>query len=130
MRDYADFHSHKDPMWIRCFRLLILWLMLAILIFALTFASRKAHAHDSWTDGSPVPAWVKSSCCGPEDVHHLTARQVQAKSDGWHVDGYRQVLAYGKELPSQDGDYWIFYRELPDGSQTPVYCFFAPAQSY
>jgi hypothetical protein len=51
-------------------------------------------------------------------------------ADGWHVDGYHQVIAYGREFPSQDGDYWIFYRDFSDGKQTPVFCFFAPAQSY
>jgi hypothetical protein len=86
-----------------------------------------AQAHDEWTNGTPVPAWVKSSCCGPEDVHHLTAKEVRALPDGWHVAGYKEVIAYGRELPSQDGDYWIFYKEFPDRTQSPVYCFFAPA---
>jgi hypothetical protein len=87
-------------------------------------------AHEQWSNGDPVPTWVKASCCGPEDVHHLTASQVHAMADGWHVDGYRQVIAYGREFPSQDGDYWIFYRDFGDGKQTPVFCFFAPAQGY
>jgi hypothetical protein len=53
--------------------------------------------------------------------------------DGWHVDGYPDPLPYGKELPSQDGDYWIFYRAWDSGGKkqySVVYCFFAPAQSY
>jgi hypothetical protein len=87
-------------------------------------------AHDEWADGNLVPAWVKSSCCGPDDVHHLTTRQVRAMADGWHVEGYKDVLPYGKELPSQDGDYWIFYKNYPDGTQTPVYCFFAPVRAF
>ena len=29
-------------------------------------------------------------------------------------------------LPSQDGDYWIFYRDGQGGSQSIVYCFFVP----
>ena len=85
-----------------------------------------ASGHEKWADGSPVPAWVKKSCCGPEDVHHLMPSQVHRMADGWHVDGYNEVLPYGKELPSADGDYWIFYRTLQDGSQSVVYCFFAP----
>jgi len=87
-------------------------------------------AHEQWSNGDPVPSWVRASCCGPEDVHHLMASQVHAMADGWHVDGYHQVIAYGREFPSQDGDYWIFYRDFSDGKQTPVFCFFAPAQSY
>lgn len=51
-------------------------------------------------------------------------------ADGWHVDGYPDPLPYGKELPSQDGDYWIFYKRYDSGGVTPVYCFFAPAQGW
>jgi hypothetical protein len=131
MPSYADMPFRQRSMPVEYLRPLARWLFLAGLIYATSvLAPRKAHAHDSWSDGNHVPAWVKAACCGPEDVHHLTAKQVHAMTDGWHVDGYKQVLAYGRELPSQDGDYWIFYRDLPDGSQTPVYCFFAPSQSY
>jgi hypothetical protein len=105
-------------------------LMRALIVVSLLSVAAPAGAHELWANGTPVPDWVKKSCCGPEDVHHLAAQQVHALADGWHVDGYSQVLAYGRELPSQDGDYWIFYKSYPDGSQTPVYCFFAPEQSY
>jgi hypothetical protein len=43
------------------------------------------------------------------------------------------VLAYGQELPSEDGDYWIFYRVNMSGedvSYSPVYCFFAPPRTF
>ena len=96
--------------------------ILALLICSTT----PAFAHDLWADGSVVPPWVKSSCCGPLDVHHLDKGQVRALADGWHIEGLNKVLAYGTEMPSQDGDYWIFYR-YADG---PVYCFFAPVQSF
>jgi hypothetical protein len=105
---------------------------LAILAASLLLAS-SAFAHNEWTNGAPVPAWVKNACCGPEDVHHLTAEQVRAMKDGWHVDGYPRVLAYGQELPSEDGDYWIFYRINMSGedvSYSPVYCFFAPPRTF
>jgi hypothetical protein len=101
-----------------------------ILTALLTTAASSVSAHDQWSNGMPIPGWVKSSCCGPDDVHHLTAEQVHAMADGWHVEGLKQVVAFGRELPSQDGDYWIFYKNFPDGSQTPVYCFFAPPQSF
>jgi hypothetical protein len=96
-------------------------------------------AHDQWSNGQEVPSWVKQACCGPSDVHHLRADQVHAMKDGWHVDGYPEVLAYGRELPSQDGDYWIFYKhnlgEQNEYHQTyesfsPVYCFFTPKESW
>jgi hypothetical protein len=47
-------------------------------------------------------------------------------ADGWHIAGYPYVVQYGRETPSQDGDYWLFYKAYPDGSFTPIYCFFAP----
>jgi hypothetical protein len=34
------------------------------------------YAHDYWADGKPVPNWVKTSCCGPADAHHLRPDQV------------------------------------------------------
>ena len=85
-----------------------------------------ARAHDQWADGSPVPQWVKAACCGPEDVHHLRDDQVHLRSDGWHIDGVHEVVPIGKELPSPDGTYWVFYKNKEDGSQTPIYCFFSP----
>ena len=88
------------------------------------------YAHDYWADGKAVPNWVKASCCGPDDVHHLRPDQVHKVSGdeakklrpnyanfvGIHlnyyvVDGYlRPIYADGPNvIPSQDGDYWLFY---------------------
>jgi hypothetical protein len=100
-------------------------LALGLLVLIATAAS----AHDVWADGSAVPSWVKKSCCGPEHVHHLKSWQVQARPDGWHVDGFPWLIPYGGELPSQDGDYWIFYQE-DDLYITNLYCFFAPLPRY
>jgi hypothetical protein len=105
---------------------------------------------------------VKTSCCGPADAHHIRPDQVhkvsgfQAKKlrpkyadfidsyqDYYIVDVYhRPIYANGPNvIPSQDGDYWLFYNEggkqcwnQPggDGSrcyeqpQSDVYCFFVP----
>ena len=85
-----------------------------------------AGAHDVWANGEVVPDWVKKSCCGPQDVHHLQPDQVHVTPQGWRVDGYPDVIPMGSEMPSQDGDYWIFYRVLSNGDYTRVYCFFAP----
>ena len=94
-----------------------------------------AGAHDQWTNGGPIPAWVKSSCCGPAEAHHLTADQVHRYGDYYRVDGYHRPIPIAVALPSQDGDYWIFYRDK-DGApgingagsdgQSGVYCFFVP----
>ena len=88
------------------------------------------YAHDYWADGKAVPNWVKASCCGPDDVHHLRPDQVHKVSgdeakklrpnyakfvlsqlDYYVVDGYfRPIFAEGSNvIPSQDGDYWLFY---------------------
>lgn len=97
---------------------------------ALICAPLAAPAHDTWANGEPVPAWVKRACCGPEDAHHLRPEQVRIAADGYHVDGYRAAIPIGSELPSPDGSFWIFYRDLSDGSQSNVYCFFvAPGQT-
>ena len=93
---------------------------------ALLLLSSPASAHDRWADGSPVPAWVKTACCGPEDVHHLRPEQVRLTPEGYWVEGYPEVIPVGKALPSADGDYWIFYKELGAGMFSSVYCFFTP----
>lgn len=103
---------------------------LAILAAVLLLQGRAA-AHDHWANGVTVPEWVKSSCCGQDDVHRLAESQVHPKSDGYHVDIYpEQVMGYARTLPSEDGYYWIFFKTYADGSKSPVYCFFAPPQSY
>ncbi len=83
-----------------------------------------ATAHDFWTNGTPVPAWVKAECCGPNDVHHLRPGQVHVKADGYHIDGIRTVVPMERALPSQDGDYWGFW--VPGDVEPVIFCFFAP----
>jgi hypothetical protein len=89
-----------------------------------------AKPHDKWGNGEPVPVWVKKACCGPEDVHHLRPDQVHIiETNGvkaWKVDIYPDPIPIGKEQPSADGDYWIFFRILNNGDVSMVYCFFAP----
>lgn len=82
--------------------------------------------HDQWSDGEPVPPWVKKACCGPEDVHHLRLEQVHNMADGVHVDGLSTVIPYSKVLPSPDGQYWGFWS--PIAKDPTVYCFFAPIE--
>ncbi|MGO9423440.1 hypothetical protein [Roseiarcus sp.] len=90
-------------------------------------AVRPAAAHDVWANGVIVPGWVKSACCGPDDAHHLRPEQVHRVSDDYYtVDGYRYRIPARAALPSQDGDYWIFYRDDGSGGQSTVYCFFVP----
>lgn len=106
------------------------------LAIVLNFSSTpSALAHDYWSNGKPVPAWVKASCCGQADAHHLRPDQVHQTDDGafYIVDGYEKKIPADQALPSQDGDYWIFYRDntSTDGkyhSQSGVYCFFVPME--
>ena len=98
---------------------------IAILLFALSASG--AEAHDYWSNGKPVPDWVKASCCGPADPITFGLTRCIASSDNYYsVDGYVRRIRVGQALPSQDGDYWIFYRDDGDGSQSGVYCFFVP----
>ena len=87
-----------------------------------------ARAHDQWANGDPVPEWVKRSCCGPDDVHHLRRDQVHETADGWRVDGYPDLIPIDRAQPSVDGDYWIFYATFSDGKVSRVFCFFTPFQ--
>jgi hypothetical protein len=71
-----------------------------------------ALAHDQWANGSPLPAWIKTACCGPQEVHHLKPEQVHRLDNGdYQVDGYPEPIPASETLPTQDGDYWIFYRD-------------------
>lgn len=99
-----------------------------LLLIAVLALSSPAVAHNEWSNGGKIPDWVKASCCGPADAHHLRPEQVHRISDDYYsVDGYLRRIPVGQALPSQDGDYWIFYRE-DDGTsgQSSVYCFFVP----
>jgi hypothetical protein len=47
--------------------------------------------------------------------------------DYYEVDGYTRKIPVQQALPSQDGDYWIFYRDDTGGTtQSGIYCFFVP----
>ena len=121
--------------------MIILALRIAFFCIAVWFILlAPANAHDVWADGKPVPDWVKHECCGPNDVHHLTADQIHAVKGGYMIDGfnpvdapthypgwtYSKVIPSSAILPSQDGDWWAFYRENSDGTTGPMYCFFGP----
>jgi hypothetical protein len=119
-----------------------------------------ATAHNQWVDGKPVPDWIKAACCGPADAHHLTPAMVHHvdaheaarmrpkwgphdndKNGYYVVDGVDAPI-YDQNrniLPSQDGEYWIFYRDEECGyrseehdylcsnePQANVFCFFIP----
>jgi hypothetical protein len=99
-------------------------MMRALLCAGILFVT-PASAHDFWSNGDPVPPWVKAQCCGPRDVHHLRSGAVHIEQDGYHIDGIKTIIPIGRALPSMDGEYWAFWN--PVGEPEPViFCFFAP----
>lgn len=81
-----------------------------------------ATAHQLWADGSAVPSWVKSSCCGPADAHILGPNDYSIDAEGFHVKGIKMVVPLDKVLPSRDGQVWAFYPFL--GENANIYCVF------
>ena len=109
--------------------------MRGLFVILAALVALPACAHDQWANGAPIPDWVKASCCGPADAHHLTSDQVHRDGDYYRVDGFLRPIPIAVALPSQDGDYWIFYRDKDgapgingggSGGQSGVYCFFVP----
>lgn len=85
-----------------------------------------SQAHDYWTNGDPVPDWIKESCCGKADANLLNPAQVHQDADGnFHIDG-GYTVPLKQVLPSQDGHYWIFHSPSCTGENCEIYCFFAP----
>jgi hypothetical protein len=75
-----------------------------------------------------VPAWVQRQCCGPEDVHWYKPEAVKITPQGYVLPDYPEPVPMDKALPApaNDGLYWAFFKRLPNGSVTIVYCFFIP----
>jgi hypothetical protein len=99
--------------------------MMRSLFLAGALVVTPAAAHDFWSNGDPVPAWVKAECCGPRDVHHLSARAVHIMPDGYHIDGLRTIVPVSRALPSPDGSYWAFWNSVSEPDPV-IFCFFAP----
>ena len=95
-----------------------------ILAAALSCAS-PAFAHSFWSNGEEVPEWVRASCCGKADAHHLKPSAVHIMADGVHIDGLDVVIPIIRVLPSMDGQPWAFWN--PDLEPSPlIYCIFLP----
>ena len=101
-----------------------------ILVAAFLVLASPASAHDVWADGEPVPSWVKSTCCGKADAHHLKPEQVHVTALGYKVEGYPEPIPFSRAMPSQDGEYWAFWSIESDGSPSMIWCFFAPPESF
>lgn len=68
-----------------------------------------AHSHERWGDGSAVPPWVKSACCGPKDVHVIDSSTVHAVRGGYLIDGLILVIPEARTFDSLDGQTWAFF---------------------
>lgn len=91
---------------------------------ALVVLSLMSPVHDVWADGSPVPRWVKSACCGPVDVHNIDISDLIRVQGGWMIRGLDSVVPDNRVYPSQDGQVWAFWP--PIGKLAPVHCLFIP----
>jgi hypothetical protein len=97
-----------------------------LIALAMLFAAVQAQAHEQWADGSAIPSWVKSACCGPQDAHVIDSGDVS----GPDAHGYYRVKDVGIPVPgdhvfdSQDGSTWVFYAPNLPPSQRYVYCLF------
>ena len=92
---------------------------------ALALSAMPARAHDFWSNGEPVPAYVKANCCGPADAHHIKPAAVHIMADGYHIDGLDIVIPANRVLPSPDQEYWGFWNANAEPKPV-VFCFFAP----
>ena len=95
------------------------------IFFAAMLAASPALAHDFWVNGEEVPAWVRSSCCGKADAHHIRASALHIMADGYHIDGISTVIPMSRALPSQDGQVWGFWA-VPTVPNPIIYCLFVP----
>jgi hypothetical protein len=95
---------------------------------AQSFLPTIGSAHDRWGDGGEVPAWVKQTCCGENDVHWYTPDSVKVTEAGYVLPNYPDVIPKerGVPSPSNDGLYWVFFARRNDGGAPPVYCFYFP----
>lgn len=79
--------------------------------------------HERWANGLIVPAWVKSMCCGANDVH--MDPELNHTEAGWSVPDNDFIVPDSKVLPSQDGHTWVFYNDSLRPNAT-IYCLFMP----
>jgi hypothetical protein len=91
------------------------------------FSRRRPRARPLGDNGESVPAWVKTECCGPKDAPHSRPDQVRRNAAGGYVvEIYPDPIPAHIPLPSQDGDYWLFFYNDYD-FYGGVRCFFVPA---
>ena len=98
--------------------------MRALVLLFLMLIAKGAQAHDRWANGRPVPSWVKSACCGPDEVHQLNLSQIHKVKAGWIIEGIANIVPDDRVYPSEDGTVWGFW--APEGEDAFVQCLFVP----
>jgi hypothetical protein len=95
----------------------------AFAALAAATAPQASSAHDVWSNGQPVPSWIKAACCGVADAHLLGGNDFWLDSRGFHIKGLDTVIPFAMILPSLDGQIWAFWKD-DLGPKAPVYCVF------
>jgi hypothetical protein len=100
--------------------------MRAIIACALSLFCSPAIAHEFWTNGEPVPGWIKRYCCANSEVHRIEPGHVHLRSDGYHIDGYPDAVPENRVYTSRDSYFWAFFKIRDNGEPGTIWCFFAP----
>ena len=45
-------------------------------LVGLLLATTSASAHQQWSNGKPIPDWVKQVCCADDEGHQIDARRM------------------------------------------------------
>jgi hypothetical protein len=89
-------------------------------LVGLLLATTSASAHNQWSNGKPIPDWVKQVCCANNEGHQIDARQVhpvmgsdpmthQRQLLGYRIEGMYNLVPIDRRFDSEDGLTWIFY---------------------
>jgi hypothetical protein len=86
-----------------------------------------ASAHDYWPTASRFPTGSRPRAAGrPMRITCGPTKCTASPTTIYEVDGYHRRVPVSQALPSQDRDYWIFYRDDRSDGQSGMYCFFVP----
>jgi hypothetical protein len=93
---------------------------------ALLLSCGMAQAHERWSNGKPIPNWVRDQCCGLSEAHDLDEEGIpwHVVKGGYKIDGFSMLIT--KAYPSEDDHAWAFYTLRRANAN--VSCFFAPVK--
>ncbi len=88
-------------------------------LVGLLLVTTSASAHDQWSNGKPIPEWVKKNCCANESPQVIDERRVHRVIGtdpithvygviGYRVDGFKNIIPVERRYDSEDGLTWIF----------------------